>query len=450
MFENLSSKLEVIFKKLRGYGVLNENNIKEALREVRIAFLEADVNLNVVKEFIERVRIRAIGQDVLSSLTPGQQVVKIVHEELVSMLGETDDKITFAAKPPTIIMMVGLQGSGKTTTSVKLARKLLKEGHLPLLVAADVYRPAAVDQLKVLGKEIGIPVFDGNGTTAPLEICKKSIHYALEKEYRTIIIDTAGRLHIDDELMNELIHIKDAIKPHEVLLIADAMTGQDAVTMARVFHERLGIDGVILTKMDGDARGGAALSIRSVTGKPIKFIGAGEKIDQLENFYPDRIASRILGMGDILSLIEKAQTSFDENALKKMQKKIKGDSFTLKDFREQLIQIRKLGPLDQILGMIPGAGKLTGKEINEKEMIRTIAIIDSMTEKERINHALINGNRKRRIAKGSGTEVWEVNTLLKQFVRMKKMMKQLTKPGFMKRFDTPAQMMGGGRGFFPF
>jgi len=450
MFENLTNKLETIFKKLKGYGKLNEDNIKEALREVRIALLEADVNLNVVKEFIEKIKIRAVGQEVMSSLTPGQQVVKIVNEELTTMLGGTNSGIALVSKPPIIIMMVGLQGSGKTTTSAKLARRFLKEGQLPLLVAADIYRPAAIEQLNILGKELGIPVFNGNGANNPIDICKRSLAEALEKGCRSIVIDTAGRLHIDEELMQELKNIKDEIKPHEILFVADAMTGQDAVNVAKTFNEHIGIDGIVLTKMDGDARGGAALSIRSVTGKPIKFIGIGEKLDQLEQFYPDRIASRILGMGDVLSLIEKAQDSFNQEAAQKMQKKLREDSFTLEDFRDQLSQIRKLGPIEQIVSMIPGMGKVKVGEENEKELVRIAAIIDSMTRKEKNNHTIINGSRKKRIAKGSGTEVWEVNRLLKQFVQMKKMMRQFSKPGFMKKFGMPNQLMGNGRGMFPF
>jgi len=450
MFENLSGKLESIFKKLRGYGRLNEDNIREALREVRIALLEADVNLTVVKEFIEKVRIRAIDQEVMSSLTPGQQVIKIVHEELISVLGGASSRIVMAQKPPTIIMTVGLQGSGKTTTSAKLAKKLSKDGQLPFLVPADVYRPAAIDQLKTLGKEIGIPVFDGDGILSPVEICKKSLIEASKKGCRSIIIDTAGRLHIDDTLMKELKNIKDEITPHETLLVADAMTGQDAVNAAKTFNEYVGIDGIILTKMDGDARGGAALSIRHVTGKPIKFIGMGEKTDQLEQFYPDRIASRILGMGDVLSFIEKAEASFNEETAKRMQKKIKEDSFSLKDLREQLMQIKNMGPLDHILNMIPGMGKLDNKEVNEKDLQRIVAIIDSMTERERSNSTIINGSRKKRIARGSGTEVWEVNRVLKQFVQMKKMMKQFSKLGFMKKMGMPGNMFCIGRGMLPF
>ncbi len=449
MFENLTNKLDTIFKKLRGYGRLNEDNIKDALREIRIALLEADVNLNVVKEFVEKIKVRAVGQEVMSSLTPGQQVVKIVNEELTTMLGGTNNSIALASKPPTIIMMVGLQGSGKTTTSAKLARRLLKEGQLPLLVAADVYRPAAIEQLNILGKELGIPVFNENGTNNPVDICKRSLAEALEKGCRSIVIDTAGRLHIDEELMQELKNIKSEIKPHEILFVADAMTGQDAVNVAKTFNEHIGIDGIVLTKMDGDARGGAALSIRSVTGKPIKFIGIGEKLDQLEQFYPDRIASRILGMGDVLSLIEKAQDSFNQDAAQKIQKKLREDSFTLEDFRDQLSQIRKLGPIEQIVSMIPGMGKVKVGEENEKELVRIAAIIDSMTKKERNNHTIINGSRKKRIAKGSGTEVWEVNRLLKQFVQMKKMMRQFSKPGFMKKFGMSNQLMGNGRGMFP-
>ena len=449
MFENLTNKLETIFKKLKGYGKLNEDNIKDALREVRIALLEADVNLNVVKEFVEKIKVRAVGQEVMSSLTPGQQVVKIVNEELTTMLGGTNNSIALASKPPTIIMMVGLQGSGKTTTSAKLARRLLKEGQLPLLVAADVYRPAAIEQLNILGKELGIPVFNENGTNNPVDICKRSLAEALEKGCRSIVIDTAGRLHIDEELMQELKNIKSEIKPHEILFVADAMTGQDAVNVAKTFNEHVGIDGIVLTKMDGDARGGAALSIRSVTGRPIKFIGIGEKLDQLEQFYPDRIASRILGMGDVLSLIEKAQDSINQDAAQKIQKKLREDSFTLEDFRDQLSQIRKLGPIEQIVSMIPGMGKVKVGEENEKELVRIAAIIDSMTKKERNNHTIINGSRKKRIAKGSGTEVWEINRLLKQFVQMKKMMRQFSKPGFMKKFGMPNQLMGNGRGMFP-
>src|SRR3989338_4847105 len=364
----------------------------------------------------------------MSSLTPGQQVVKIVNEELTTMLGGTNSGIALVSKPPIIIMMVGLQGSGKTTTSAKLARRFLKEGQLPLLVAADIYRPAAIEQLNILGKELGIPVFNGNGANNPIDICKRSLAEALEKECRSIVIDTAGRLHIDEELMQELKNIKGEIKPHEILFVADAMTGQDAVNVAKTFNEHIGIDGIVLTKMDGDARGGAALSIRSVTGKPIKFIGIGEKLDQLEQ----------------------AQDSFNQEAAQKMQKKLSEDSFTLEDFRDQLSQIKKLGPIEQIVGMIPGMGKMKVGEENEKELVRIAAIIDSMTRKEKNNHTIINGSRKKRIAKGSGTEVWEVNRLLKQFVQMKKMMRQFSKPGFMKKFGMPNQLMGNGKGMFPF
>jgi len=432
LFESLSNRLEGIFKKLRGRGKLDDKNIKDAMREVRIALLEADVSFKVVKDFIERVRERAVGQEVMKSLTPGHQVIKIVRDELIAIMGDTLSEIILTNTPPTVIMMLGLHGSGKTTTTGKLANKFKKDGRKVLLVPADVHRPAAIEQLNVIGKELDIEVFDGKGNKNPIEICDRSVKYAIEKKYDLVILDTAGRLHVEKDLMDELRFIKEKITPQEVLLIADAMTGQDAVKIAAAFNESIGIDGIILTKMEGDARGGAALSIRAVTGKPIKFAGVGEKLNDLELFYPDRMASRILGMGDILSLVEKAETAFSEEEAKRLENKIRKETFTLEDFRDQLQQVKKMGPINKIIEMIPGVKGLKGLkniEINEKAPIKIEAIINSMTPKERTNHIIINGSRRRRIARGSGTTVQDVNRLLKQFVQMKKMMKKFSKGG---------------------
>jgi signal recognition particle subunit SRP54 len=427
VFEGLADKLQGTFKKLRGRGKLSETDINEAMREVRMALLEADVNFKVVKDFIVKIKEKALGQEVMQSLTPAQFVVKIVNDELTALMGGTQSRITVSSRPPTIIMLVGLQGAGKTTTAGKLAHLLKKQSKRPLLVAADIYRPAAIKQLQVLGGQLDIPVFTIEDCKDAVLIAQKSIEYATSYARDTVIIDTAGRLHINEDLMQELKSIKTTVKPHEILLIVDAMTGQDSVTVAESFNKDLGLDGVILTKLDGDARGGAALSIKAVTGCPIKFTGMGEKLDALEVFHPDRMASRILGMGDVLSLIEKAGTTIDLEQAKEMEKKLRKDDFNLDDFLSQLQQVRKLGPLDQILGMLPGMGdlkKLKDVEIDEKELTRTEAIIHSMTKKERRDASLINGSRRKRIAMGSGTRVQDVNKLLKQFTEAKKMMKR--------------------------
>jgi len=428
VFEGLSEKLQNIMKKMKGSARVTEKDVKEMMREVKLALLEADVNFKVVKDFINTVSERAVGQEVLESLTPGQQVVKIVHEELIKLMGSVTSKLTYSPAPPTVYMMVGLQGSGKTTTSGKLANLLRKDGKRPLLVACDVYRPAAVKQLQVVGGQLNIPVFEMGTNTDPVEIAKKAVAHAKSMQFDMVIIDTAGRLHIDEELMDELKRIKEAVKPQEILLVVDAMTGQDAVNVAGSFNEKLGIDGIILTKLDGDTRGGAALSTRAVTGKPIKFAGLGEKLNDLEPFYPDRMASRILGMGDVLSLIEKAQTAFDEKKALELEKKMRTATFTLDDFLDQMQQIRKMGPLTQVLGMIPGmnANALKGVDIDEKQFARVAAIIQSMTKQERNNPSILNASRRQRIAKGSGTTVTDVNRLLKQFEDMKKLMKSLS------------------------
>jgi signal recognition particle subunit SRP54 len=426
MFESLSEKLQKVFKNLRGEGRLSEAHIEEALKEIRMALLEADVNFKVVKQFTDAIRAKALGQEVLQSLSPGQQVVKIVRDELQEMLGGANVKVNFTSNPPTVIMLVGLQGSGKTTSSGKLARWLEKNGHRPMLVSVDVYRPAARDQLKVIAKDIGVKLFEGNNGDRPLALCEGALREARNTAHDVLIIDTAGRLHIDEELMKELREIQARLKPHEILFVADAMLGQDAVKSAQQFHEQLGFTGFILTKMDGDARGGAALSIKQVTGQPVKFVGTGEKYDALELFHPDRLVSRIIGMGDILSLIEKAEEVVDQKKAIELQKKLTTDSFDLEDFRDQLRQIRKLGALDQILSMLPSIGPFKDMQkakIDEKELVRIEAIINSMTPKERRNHQIINGSRRKRIAKGSGTSVQQVNQLLKQYVQTRKMMK---------------------------
>ncbi|ADI83481.1 signal recognition particle protein [Geobacter sulfurreducens] len=452
MLENLSDKLDVLFKKLRGQGVMSEENIKEALREVRLVLLEADVNFKVVKDFVERVRVRAVGTQVLQSLTPGQQVIKIVQEELVALMGGGEDNsLDLAAKPPVSIMMVGLQGAGKTTSCGKLARLLKGQRRRPLLVPADVYRPAAIEQLKTLGRQLSVEVFDSRADQDPVDICREALRYATLNGFDVVILDTAGRHQIDEYLMNELVRIKEAAEPREILFVADAMTGQEAVNVASGFNDRLDITGVVLTKLDGDAKGGAALSIRAVTGKPVKLVGVGEKLDALEVFHADRLVSRILGMGDILTLVEKAQATFDSQEAERLQQKLKKSQFDLEDFRNQLQQIKKMGSIESILGMIPGVGKamkqLQGAQPSERELKRIEAIIGSMTPAERANHAIINGSRRLRIAKGSGTTVQEVNQLLKRFTEAQKMMKQLQKLG-------PKGLMRGmkgmGKGMFPF
>ena len=429
MFQGLSERLTGVFEKIRGVGKLTEKDIDSALNEVKMALLEADVNFKVVKNFIKRIKERAIGSEILKSLTPSQQVIKIVHDELVVLLGSERAKITISPKKPTVIMMVGLQGSGKTTTSAKLALNIRKEEKKkPLLVACDIYRPAAVKQLQVLGDQLGVEVFVGEAGQKPALIAQNAVEYARDNNYDAVIIDTAGRLHIDEEMMGEVKEIKTSVEPTEVLLVVDAMTGQDAVNMATAFNQMLEITGIVLTKLDGDARGGAALSIREVTGKPVKFVGVGEKTSALEPFYPDRMAQRILGMGDVLSLIEKAQENFDEAKMKEIEKRVLEAEFNFNDFLYQLNQIKKMGPLDQLLGMIPGLsqlGNLSEFSFDDKRFKRFEAIILSMTEKERNKPDLIDSSRRKRIAIGSGNDISEVNMLLKQFDQMRKMMKQL-------------------------
>jgi len=430
MFETLSQKLEAVFKKLRGQGKITVENVAESLREVRRVLLDADVNLQVAKQFIDNVQQRAVGQDVLSSITPGQQIIKIIHDEIVKLLGETRADITDAQIPPTVILIAGLQGSGKTTFSAKLARLLKSKGRNPLLVAADVHRPAAIDQLISLGHQIDIPVYSDRSASA-VKIAEDALEYARKNIRDTVIVDTAGRMHVDEEMMAEVETIKERINPHEVLFVVDSMTGQDAVNTAKAFHDRLNISGVVLTKLDGDARGGAALSIRSVVQRPIKFIGIGEKLDALEPFHPDRIASRILGMGDIVTLVEKAQERIDTEKAAKLEEKLRKSQFTLEDFLDQLRQMKSMGPLEQVVGMIPGMNRLpAGAQIDEKALVRIEAIIQSMTGEERTKPQIINGSRRKRIAAGSGTNVQEVNRLLKQFDEMQKMMKKLTKGNF--------------------
>lgn len=430
MLEDLSSKLEAILKKVRGQGKLSEKNIADSLKEIRRALLEADVNYRVVKQFINDVQEKALGEAVLRSVTPGQQIVKIVHDELVRLMGESNTSLKFAGIPPTVIMLCGLQGSGKTTFAGKLGNHLRKKGRHPMLVAADVYRPAAKTQLEIVGKSLNIPVYSTASNDA-LQICKESIKAAREKSCDILILDTAGRLHIDEEMMRELQVIKRELKPQEILFIADGMTGQDAVNAASQFLERLDYDGVVLTKMDGDARGGAALSIRSVTNRPIKFISVGEKMDALEPFHPERMASRILGMGDVVSLVEKAQESIDLEEAEKLERRLRKDQFNLEDFYSQLQQIKKMGPLEQLLGMIPGVGKqLQGVQIDDRAFVKVEAIINSMTLKERRKPQILNGSRRKRIAAGSGTRVQDVNQLLRQFEEMKKMIKRMKKMKF--------------------
>ena len=436
MLDALSDKFEKILKKLRGQGVLTEQNITEALKDVRFALLEADVNFKIVKEFIDRVRQKAVGQEVLQSLTPGHQVVKIVWDELKAMMGHERAGLALSSKPPTILMMVGLQGAGKTTASGKLARLFKNQGKRVLLVAADPRRPAAGDQLSALGRDLGVEVHRADHAQASqsdvVSICRAGVERGRDQGFDLIILDTGGRLHIDDELMDELVGVKTAVSPHEVLLVADAMTGQDAVTMAGQFDQKVGLTGIILTKVEGDARGGAVLSIRAATGKPIKFLGVGEKLDALESFHPDRMASRILGMGDVLSLIEKAHENITREQAEEAQKRLTSNTFTLEDFRTQLGQMNRMGSFEQILGMLPGGQKLKQTiegDKPEREIGRVIAVIDSMTPRERRDHTIINGNRKKRIARGSGTTVQEVNRLIKQFLSAKKLAKAMTGAG---------------------
>lgn len=423
MFESISEKLDSVLKKIKGRGLLKEEDIEAAMKEIRLALLEADVNFKVVKDLVEKIRSKAVGKEVLESLTPGQQVVKILNDELCDLLGRTASRISLAANPPTVIMMIGLQGSGKTTTAAKLARYFKKEGRRPLLVACDLQRPAAIDQLIALGRQIDIGVYAATDTKDPVKVARDSLSKAKTDAHDIVIIDTAGRLHIDESLMSELKSVKESVAPKETLLVADSMTGQDAVTIAKHFNDQIGIDGIILTKMDGDARGGAALSIRAVTQKPIKFIGVGEKIEMLEPFHPDRIASRILGMGDVLSLIEQAQKSFDQKEAETLQKRILEDSFTFDDLRDQMKKVRSMGSLESILGMIPGFNKLKNVNVDEREFVKVEAIINSMTRIERANHNLLNGSRRKRIALGSGTTVADVNRVIKQYVELRKMLK---------------------------
>ncbi len=443
MFESLSDKLDAVFKKLKGHGKLTEKNIEQGLKEVRMALLEADVHFRVAKSFIADVRQRALGQDVLASLTPAQQVIKIVNEELTALMGARHEDLNLSGPQPVSIMLVGLQGSGKTTTAGKLSVFLRKKGKKPYLVPADVYRPAAIDQLKKLGEQLDVPVFSSNVDMDPVQICREATALAHRQGCDTLLLDTAGRLHVDDELMDELRRIKDAVKPTDILLVADAMTGQDAVNIAKTFDEILDIGGVVLTKMDGDARGGAALSIKAITGKPIKFIGVGEKLSQLEPFHPDRLASSILGMGDVLTLIEKAQETVDQEKAAELEKKLRKNQFTLEDFRDQMVQIRKMGSLGDIMKMIPGMGtvkQMKNLEMDDGELVRIEAIINSMTPRERRQHTIINGSRRKRIARGSGTRVQDVNRLLKNYSQLLKMLKKLNKGG----------MRGLQRGMLPF
>ena len=440
-FDNLSDKLQGVFKQLRSKGKLTEKDIKVALREVKLALLEADVNFRVVKDFIAKIQERAMGQEVLQSLTPGQHVIKVVNEELVDLMGSTQSKITFASKGITVIMMVGLQGAGKTTTTAKLASLIKTQGKKPLLVACDIYRPAAIKQLQVVGKQVGVPVFAMEDGKDVVEIASAGLEYAKENNNNVVIIDTAGRLHIDETLMQELSDVKKAVRPQEILLVVDAMTGQDAVNVAGSFDKELGIDGVIMTKMDGDARGGAALSVRAVTNKPIKYIGMGEKLSDLQAFHPDRMASRILGMGDVLTLIEKAQEGIDEDKARELEAKFRKAEFNFEDFLEQMQQVKKMGPISQLMNMIPGlnAAKLGDLEVDDKQMDYIEAIILSMTPEERSTPALLNVSRKKRIAKGSGRDIQEVNRLIKQFEQMQKMMKQFSGMGKGKKgkFNLP-------------
>ena len=432
MFDSLSDRLNAVFKKLKGHGKLSEKNIEEGLKEVRMALLEADVHYKVVKKFVGDIKERALGQEVMESLTPGQQVIKIVDQELTKLMGGRLEDLKLSGSHPISIMLVGLQGSGKTTTTGKLAVYLRKKGRKPYLVPADIYRPAAIDQLNKLGDQLSVPVFPSNQEMDPVKICQEARTAAHRDLCDTLLIDTAGRLHIDEELMTELCRIKDAVKPSDILLVADAMTGQDAVNIAESFNNTLDIGGIILTKMDGDARGGAALSIKSITDKPIKFIGVGEKLGDLEPFHPDRMSSRILGMGDVLTMIEKAQAVVDEKEAAKLEKRLRKNEFTLEDFRDQMVQIRKMGSMSDLINMIPGMGKikqLKNLEVDENEFIKIEAIINSMTSQERRRHTLIKGSRRKRIAKGSGTSIQDINNLLKNYTQVVKMMKKINKGG---------------------
>lgn len=444
-FEGLSDRLESAFGRLKSKGSLTESDVKEAMREVRLALLEADVNYKVAKDFTAKVTERAIGAQVMESLTPAQMVIKIVNEELTDLMGGTQTRLAYASHPPTVVMMCGLQGSGKTTHCAKIARKLKNENHRPLLVACDIYRPAAIKQLQVVGEQVGVPVFE-MGQTNPVTIAKEAIRLAKDKGYDYVFIDTAGRLHIDTELMNELKNIKNEVHPHEILLVVDAMLGQDAVTVASTFNDELGLDGLVLTKMDGDTRGGAALSARAVTGKPIKFVGMGEKLDELDYFYPDRMASRILGMGDVLSLIEKAETALDEKKAAKLEEKLRRNKFDLEDLLDQMEQVQKMGSMKDILSMLPGINKkVKDVEVDDRQLDRMRAIIQSMTIKERKNPDIINPSRKRRIAAGCGMQVEDVNRLLNQYRQMQKMFKQMNS-GSMKRKLKRMGITGGGNG----
>ena len=443
MFDNLSDKLNAVFKKLKGHGKLTEKNIEAGLKEVRLALLEADVHYQVVKTFIAGINERALGREVLTSLTPGQQIVKIVFDELTTLMGSSNEALNLAGTHPVAVMLVGLQGSGKTTTSGKLAIHLGKIGKKPYLVPVDVYRPAAIDQLKKLGEQLSVPVFPSTSDMDPVTICRDARTAAAREGCDTLLLDTAGRLHVDHQLMDELKSIREAVQPSDILLVADAMTGQDAVNIAQAFDDALDIGGVILTKMDGDARGGAALSIKAITNKPIKFIGVGEKLDQLEPFHPDRLASTILGMGDVLTLVEKAQAAVDGKKAAELEKKLRKSQFTLEDFRDQMLQIRKMGSLSDLLKMIPGVGsskQFKNLQVDDRELVRIEAIINSMTPDERQRHAIINGNRRKRIARGSGTSIQDVNRLLKNYTQVMKMMKKLNKSG----------MRGLNRGMLPF
>ncbi len=454
-FEGLTEKLSAAFKKLRSKGRLTEADVKDAMREIRLALLEADVSYKVVKDFVKKVTERAVGSDVLESLTPAQMIVKIVNEELVALMGSENSKISISSKPPTVVMLVGLQGAGKTTNGAKLAGLMKKDGKKPLLVACDVYRPAAIKQLEVVGGQLGIPVFQ-MGTANPVDIAKAAVEHAKKEGFDMVFLDTAGRLHVDEALMEELSNIKESVHPNEILLVVDAMTGQDAVNAATAFNNQLDIDGVMLTKLDGDARGGAALSVKAVTGKPIKFVGTGEKLDQIEPFHPSRMASRILGMGDVLTLIEKAEAAMDQKKAQELEQRLRKNKFTLQDFYDQLVQLKSMGSITDILGMMPGmnAGALKNVQVDEKALSRTEAIILSMTPYERENPSVINHSRKQRIAAGAGVQVQQINALLKQFDDMQKLMRQLTGPGAskkMKRLQKSGMgglgSIGGKRGF---
>ena len=454
-FEGLTEKLSAAFKKLRSKGRLTEADVKDAMREIRLALLEADVSYKVVKDFVKKVTERAVGSDVLESLTPAQMIVKIVNEELVALMGSENAKIAISSKPPTVVMLVGLQGAGKTTNGAKLAGLMKKDGKKPLLVACDVYRPAAIKQLEVVGGQLGIPVFQ-MGTANPVDIAKAAVEHAKKEGFDMVFLDTAGRLHVDEALMEELSNIKEAVQPNEILLVVDAMTGQDAVNAATAFNNQLDIDGVMLTKLDGDARGGAALSVKAVTGKPIKFVGTGEKLDQIEPFHPSRMASRILGMGDVLTLIEKAEAAMDQKKAQELEQRLRKNKFTLQDFYDQLVQLKSMGSITDILGMMPGmnAGALKNVQVDEKALSRTEAIILSMTPYERENPGVINHSRKQRSAAGAGVQVQQINALLKQFDDMQKLMRQFTGPGASKKMKRLQKSgmggfggMGGKRGF---